>query len=136
MYIIKIWLETDNFELNNMIVIAQHTYTKTYCLHHWSSSLSMRYFNLSYHKYNYLLIENQLFEHCLSFWLHSMSFNHFKMLPESVFSEEISVWSEMNGNLSMKLSEFENSECCCLKKSSNKKGISLKRVTLYRAVLT
>ena len=64
-----------------------------------------------------------------------MSFDHFNMLVESVLSEETSVSSEVNDNLSVKLSDFENSECCCLKKSSNKKEISLKRVTLYTVVL-
>ena len=90
----------------------------------------MRYMNLCYNKYDYLCVKNQLSNHCLSVLLHSMSFNYFNILLESVLREKASVSSEMNDNLSVKLSDFENSECCCLKKSSNKKGISLKRVTL------
>ena len=92
--------------------------------------------NLCYYKYDYLFVKNQLSDHCLSFLLCSISFNHFNILLESVLREETSVSREMNDNLSVKLSDFENSECCCLKKSSNKKGISLKRVTLECSATT
>ena len=84
-----------------------------------------------FYKYDYIVVKNQLFDHCLSFLFHSMSINHFNILLENVLREETSVSSEMNDNLLVKLSDFENSECC-LKKSSNKKGISLKRVTIYK----